>query len=168
MAHRSRNPRRAKALRCYTVAEAAELYGVHRNTVRNWQANGLESVDDSRPTLFHGTALNAFHQRARSAGKKRCGPGEIFCLSCREPRPPALGMVDYMPTTATLGTLTGLCAVCGNIMGQKVNGSRLAAFSAQLGLPFGPAPAPLVKSSASHLDCDLAPEVNGHEVELRK
>jgi hypothetical protein len=46
------NPRLAKSLRTYDVAEAARLYGCHCNTVRHWFKLGLRPIDDSRPMLI--------------------------------------------------------------------------------------------------------------------
>jgi hypothetical protein len=168
MVARCRNPRLAKWLRCYNVAEAAELYGVHRNTIRHWQASGLVPIDNSRPALFHGTVLNAFHLKARKAARKSCGPGEMYCLACRGPRRPALNMVDYVPSTDTVGTLTGICPDCGNVMQQKVGDRRLEKFRHHATETARPGHVSLEKSSEPHLDCDLESEVNGHETEPHK
>jgi hypothetical protein len=43
------NPRLAKIHRSYTVEESATLFGVHRNTVREWVRRGLPTSDRKRP-----------------------------------------------------------------------------------------------------------------------
>jgi hypothetical protein len=144
MATRRRNPRQAKRLRCYTLAETADLYSVHRNTVRLWQANGLQPIDGGRPAMFHGSELNRFHKQRRLAGRQTCGDGEVFCLSCRAPRRPALGIADYTPVNSKVGTLSAICPDCDRLMTQRVNAARLARFSASVEVTTRPAPEPLV------------------------
>ena len=134
MAKRRHIPRVAKSLRCYTIIEAADLYGVHRKTVRHWLNTGLSPLDAGRPILIHGRELNRFHGARRSSGKKNCGPGELFCLGCRRPRQPALDMVDFVPLRESIGTLSAICPTCGSMMTQKVNAERLARFSSELAL----------------------------------
>jgi transposase-like protein len=51
MAHRRFNPRIAKSHRTYTVEEVAGTFGVHKNTVRRWVAEGLPVIDARRPML---------------------------------------------------------------------------------------------------------------------
>ena len=126
-----RRIRLAKIHRCYTVAEAAELYGCHRNTVRHWMRKGLEPIAPAKPFYFHGTTLNAFHDERRKAGKRPCQPGEIYCLPCREPKRPEGGLFDYNPITSTTGKVTAICPGCGRLMHQRVNRARLDAFEAQ-------------------------------------
>lgn len=36
----------------YSSSELAACCGVHKNTVRNWQRDGLEPNDEARPVLF--------------------------------------------------------------------------------------------------------------------
>ena len=143
MANRRPNPRQAKSLLCYSIAATADLYGVHRNTVRNWLANGLRPIDDARPTLFRGAELNRFHKARRGAGKQVCGPGEMFCFGCRVPRRPAYDMADYVPMTDKVGTLSGICPTCERMMAQRVNAARLASASTELDVSVRPAHRPL-------------------------
>ena len=60
MGYRNPNPRLAKIHRSYSVDDVSRLFKIHKNTVRNWLRQGLEPIDDQRPTLrskFHlGTA----------------------------------------------------------------------------------------------------------------
>lgn len=127
MSNRKRhpNPGLAKIHRNYTVEEVASLYGVHRNTVREWLKRGLPTSDDRRPMLILGADLVAFLKARRAKNKRACQPGEIYCVRCRVPRAPAGGMADYLPVTETLGNLIGICSTCETIIYRRVNLARL-------------------------------------------
>lgn len=137
MAQRLPNPRLAKIHRSYTVEEVARLYGVHRNTVRQWiKRDGLPVCDDGRPVLILGGELAAFLTRKRTRNKRPCKPGEIYCVRCRGPQSPALGMADFEPLTATGGNLIGLCPKCDGMMYRRVNRARLTTVAGNLEVRF--------------------------------
>ena len=60
MAARRVNPRAVKLHRSYSVPELAACFGVHKNTVRHWQRDGLKPIDGGRPLLFQGAVVRAF------------------------------------------------------------------------------------------------------------
>ena len=60
MGVRHPNHRLAKIHRNYTVDEVANLFAVHRNTVRQWIKSGLPTTDSRRPLLILGRDLVAF------------------------------------------------------------------------------------------------------------
>jgi hypothetical protein len=103
-------------------------YACHRNTVRHWLGSGLEAIDDSRPTLVRGDALNAFHLKRRLDAKRPCGLGQIYCPPCGAPKRPADDMVDVVRISEKLWKVTGLCPTCGRAITQRVGTKRLAAF----------------------------------------
>ena len=94
MGSRNYNHRLVKIHRTYTVEEMATLLVVHKNTVRQWLENGLATIDRRRPILVHGAALVAFLKQRRTSAKSPCQPGELYCLRCRAPTPPAGSIVD--------------------------------------------------------------------------
>jgi hypothetical protein len=120
------NLRLIKQHRCYTVTEASRLLGVHKNTIRSWQRAGLDPIDKSRPVMFSGKTLRAFHAGRRKAAKQPCPPGTMYCFSCHTPRLPALGMVDYTPRNSVGGNLRALCVVCDTIMNRRAAFATLA------------------------------------------
>lgn len=132
MGSRRHNPRRAKRHFSYSLAEVAELYGVHRQTVRHWLKNGLKPLDSSWPILVHGEELNRFHGEGRAARKRQCGPSELYCLGCKEPSEPWGLLVDYLPGPGPTGVVVGICPACDCQMRQNVNVERLARLKAKL------------------------------------
>jgi hypothetical protein len=128
MKRRNRRPdrRRVKALRSYTIDEAARILEVHRNTVRHWIKAGLSVIDEKRPIVILGSALGAFLVQRRQAARQRCQAGQMFCLKCRKPQEPAGRMADFVPSSATLGALVGICPTCNRLMYRRVSLARLA------------------------------------------
>lgn len=149
------NPNRAKTHRNYTVGEAAEVFGVHKNTVRQWIKAGLPVCDDRRPTLILGCELRSFHQSRRRSRKQRCGPDEMFCPSCRVPRRPAGEMADYIPESPTRGRLAGLCPSCNSMMNRYVGRAGLARIKAHLDVSIPTAAEHIGDSSEFPLNSDL-------------
>ena len=134
MTARSRTPdaRGIKSRCTYTIYEAAEALRVHRNTVRNWLKEGLPSLNDKRPILIVGRDLKVFLASRRKARRRPCKEGEIFCIKCRSPKAPALGMADYIPISTTLGSLIGLCPDCGTVINRWTSLQRLQEIRGQL------------------------------------
>jgi hypothetical protein len=126
------NPRLVKMHRSYTVEETARLLGKHKNTVRAWIKQGLQPIDERKPTLFHGLELVRFLQNRRMSGKRPCPPGHMYCLKCRSPKRPAARMVDYLPITDTSGNLRALCPDCGRFMHRRAAFAKLKIVGAGL------------------------------------
>ena len=136
MGKRHPNPQRVKIHRNYTVEEAACLLDMHKNTVWRWIKQGLPVIDDRRPMLILGPDLSAFLQAKRTKNKQPCKPGEMYCLRCRAPKPPALNMAEYQPKTESLGNLFGICPDCGAGMNRNVNPAKMEQIRGQLEITF--------------------------------
>jgi hypothetical protein len=132
MSRRRPNPRLAKIHRNYTVDEVATLFGVHKNSVRNWVKGGLPTNDGRRPMLILGRDLVAFLQAKRVKNKRPCQPGEIYCVRCRSVQKPAGAMADYQPLTPDSGNLIGICPVCESMMYRRTSFTQLTQFGANL------------------------------------
>src|SRR3989344_4326620 len=155
MGTRHPNPRLAKIHRNYTAEEIASLYGIHRNTVREWIKRGLSISDDKRPILILGRDLAAFLQAKRVKNKQPCQPGELYCVRCRLPKAPAGGMVDYQPVTETLGNLIAICPDCGSIMNRRVSLAKLEQIRGQMDITMPQALRHIRESAHPSVNSDL-------------
>jgi hypothetical protein len=126
VAPRRLNPNLVKRHRTYTAGELATRLGVHKNTVRHWHRDGLRPIDEGRPALFHGEMVRAFLAQRNGSRKRPCPPGAFYCFRCREPRRPALGMVDYIEARQGTGNLRALCETCGTVMHRRARRSTLS------------------------------------------
>jgi hypothetical protein len=103
------------------VDEVADLFGKHKNTVRNWVKNGLAVIDDKRPMLILGHDLVAFIKKRRIKNKQSCKPGELYCVRCRLPKSPAENMAELTLVTEKIGNLIAICPDCNSIMNRCVS-----------------------------------------------
>jgi hypothetical protein len=154
MARTRFNPQRVKIHFSYTVEDIARMLGVHKNTVRAWLKAGLEAIDDRRPVMVQGRVLRAFLERKRTVNRSRCPPGTLYCVKCRAPRPPALGMVDFIPLRPSSGYLRALCETCATLMHLAANRARLGALMPNLEVRITEPDARLMGSGAPSLNCD--------------
>jgi len=125
MRKRHPNPKLVKIHRSYTVDEIADLYRIHKCTVRAWIKAGLPTIDGKRPMLVRGRDLEEFLRVRRAKNKRPCQPGELYCVKCRAPRTPAGLLADYVPVTAKFGNLAGICPECNSMMYRRVSLARI-------------------------------------------
>jgi hypothetical protein len=64
MPKRRPNPKLVKIHRSYTVEEIGRIYGLHKNTVREWVKAGLPTCDSKCPMLILGREPTAFSSNA--------------------------------------------------------------------------------------------------------
>ena len=153
---RRANFRRVKSHSVYTVAEAAEVLGVHKGTVRRWiRDDGLPAVTDRKPVLIDGSDLRQFLETRYRAARKKLDSGEFFCFGCRDRRSPDGGLVDYRPRTIDLGMLTGLCPCCGTEMHRAFRKADLGRLPKDLEVAFPMAEMRLSGSAPPTLNVDL-------------
>jgi len=159
VAARRANPQRVKLHRSYSVPELVACLGVHKNTVRHWQRNGLEPIDASRPALFQGAIVRVFLAKRNASRKRPCPPGQLYCFRCREPRPPALGMLDYMAATPVSGNLRALCGDCDAMMHRRIRRADLPAKMPGLEIQIRQAPPRISSRSSPPYNCDSGRQV---------
>ncbi len=140
------SPQRVKRHQVYTVWEAANAVGVHRQTVIRWiKDKGLSADTSQRPWLIEGSEFKVFLEERRSHGKCRLRPGQIYCLPCRGPKSPDGRMADFHLKTPTTGTLIGICPDCGRLMYRIIRRSDLDQISAHLDITISKAVPRLVE-----------------------
>ena len=129
---------------------------MHKNSVRYWQRDGLKPIESGRPLLFQGAVVRAF-LTARNASRKRpCPPGMLYCFRCREPRSPALGMVDFVSINAQKsGNIRAICGTCETVMHRRASKAALASIMPGCDVQYGEAPPRLKGSSPPSLNCEL-------------
>ena len=117
------NRRHLKRHRAYTVHEIAELLRVHKNTVRGWSRP--PTTDDRRPALVLGSDLIAFLTARRASKRRRCGPGQFYCLRCRQPRRPINDKAEYRPFGRSFGNVGATCEACKGRVWRRVSWGRI-------------------------------------------
>jgi hypothetical protein len=136
MRKRHPNHRLVKIHRSYTVEEIAKLFVIHKNTVRRWIKDGLATSDNKRPMLILGHVLVAFLQGRRVKNKQTCKPGELYCVRCRAPKPPAGDMAEYFPITEKFGNLIGICPDCDAFMNRHVSLAKIGQVRGRMDITF--------------------------------
>ena len=153
MAARRINPRAVKLHRSYSVPELAACFGVHKNTVRHWQRDGLVALE-GRPILFAGETVRSFLTKRNAARKRPCAPGTLYCFRCRGARAPAGRMVDYVPISAVSGNVRAICETCDTIMHRRARKALLATIMPGCDVQIAQAPPRLKGSPFPSLNCD--------------
>lgn len=149
------NPNRVKLHRSYSVEELARCLDVHKNTVRHWQAKGLMPIDNGRPVLFQGAAVRDFLTKRNSSRKTPCSPGTLYCFRYREPRAPALGMVDFVPMRPGSGNLRAICECCETVMHRRVREADIAKVMPGCAVQFAQGQPSLSGQTTPSLNCDF-------------
>lgn len=81
----------------YNVEDLMHLYGVTRNTISNWVAEGLCRSDNLTPHVFNGAEVKRFHEAKRLASKATLRIGQFKCFKCKERIFPDLSSLDLYP-----------------------------------------------------------------------
>ena len=163
MGSRHPNPRLGQIHRKYSVEDIARLFGIHKNTVRNWLKQGLATIDDRRPMLVLGQELSRFLQQRRQKAKQSCGPGRIYCIACRAPKVPAGKMAECTPTAPLAGNLCGICPDCHRLIYRRVNLAKIDAVRSDLEITLTQPRSRIGESAVPSVNCDSSQKANAHE-----
>lgn len=125
MASRRVNPNAVKIHWNYTLGELALCLRVHKNTIRNWRAEGLEPIDNGRSVLFHGARVRDFLTERNRRRKRPCSPDTLYCFRCREPRRAAARSLVFHESSGTSVNLAAACEVCGTTMHRRIRQTAL-------------------------------------------
>ena len=119
---------KVKKDRHYTYEEAADLLRLTSHTVRSWRPKGLSVMDSRKPHLILGEALIEYVERNKTKRSLQLCVDQMLCFTCKAPRRPLGGLVDYVPFTDTRGRLVGLCEVCEGSVQKFATKARLHEF----------------------------------------
>jgi hypothetical protein len=163
MKRRHPNYRLVKIHRSYTVEEIATLFGLHKNTVRQWVKDGLATVDNKRPMLILGLVLMDFLKARRTKNKQKCKPGELYCVRCRSPKRPAGDMADYVSLTDKIGNLVAICPDCDAIMNRHVNLAKIDQVRGKIDISFPEAYRHIIDRANPAVNSDFDKGKSDHE-----
>lgn len=155
MKRRHPNYRLVKCRRNYTVEETARLFGIHKNTVRNWLSHGLPAITDQRPILILGEDLIHFLKLKRKKNRQPLQPGEMYCLKCRIPVRPAGGIAEIIDDQETSANLRGICPSCESLIHRRVSLARFDAVIGNLEVMPRPAEQHIRGRTELSLHCDF-------------
>lgn len=134
------SPGRVKTHLVYNVWEAADLLGLHRQTVLRWiKIEQLPIDSSSKPWLIQGRDLKAFLRSRRKSRKRPCKFNEIYCLPCHSAKEPAGKMVEYSQKTLTTGTLAGICPDCTRLIHRFIKRDQLTKIQLHLDVTYSKA-----------------------------
>jgi|GEM_PF-312841 len=127
------SPNRIKTHYVYTVWEAAQALGRHRQTVIRWiKDKGLVADRSKVPWLIQGKDLKQFLGHHRAKSKTKLALHHLFCLGCRAPQEPDGKFAEYTQASPTTGMLKALCPACGSIINKVVRRADLEAIRAKI------------------------------------
>lgn len=153
------NWRAVKRHRSYTVDELARALGVAKGTVRRWLKAGLVHLADQKPTLILGSDALDF-RAAQKPRKQKCGPDELYCVKCRQPRVPFGSEVEVVPLNAGAVLLRGLCPVCTTLMHRRASAAQLSGIEQHLEVSNPMALSSLMDTSRPPSDVHLQKELH--------
>lgn len=160
MAKQLYNPRKAKIHRSYTLDEVAKLYDVHKNTVRNWIKQGLPILDNRKPFMVLGSALNSFHAERRKKLKQPCNTNQIYCMRCRIPQIPKSKQVSCKSVGHNTANLVGICPACSSLMYRRVSLRKFEQFKAVWDIKVPQGNQHIVNTGHPPVNCELKIQEN--------
>jgi len=120
---------RIKKNQAYNVEELADVVGVTQATVRNWIKAGMPVLDGKRPLYIMGFQAQGFLRNRTAKAKRPLASGEFYCFGCKARRMPYGLMADFVPSSATSGSLSALCECCQRQVYRSISLDQKAKFS---------------------------------------
>ncbi|KMK68599.1 helix-turn-helix domain-containing protein [Puniceibacterium sp. IMCC21224] len=158
------SPNRIKTHQIYTIWEAAEALGRHRQTVIRWIKDKGLIADQSRvPWLIRGADLKDFLGHRRAKVRTRLALHHLYCLGCKEPQEPDGKFAEYSQQTATTGMLKALCPACGCILNKVVKRADLEVIRAKIEVAVQQANPRLVSLLDPRSNDTSTPEASTHD-----
>lgn len=153
---------RVKKHLIYTVWEASNILGCHRQTVIRWGDKGLLIDKSQKPWLIEGRDLKAFLGARQASVRCKLALHHCYCLGCKDPREPDGKFADYIQQTPESGRLTALCPECGSLMNKVVRRADLEAIRAKIEVTIQKASPRLVSLETPHSNVTFTNEAETH------
>lgn len=119
------DPTKARRHWYYTRKQLCELFDVCDTTITNWKRAGLEAIDEGRPDVFHGSAVELIHARLRWGDRRDPKDGKLFCCSCRRFMPLVDGRIDLRLNELRQNRLSGHCIKCDRSLWTYASASQV-------------------------------------------
>ena len=109
----------------YTVKDVADVYGVDESTVHRWhREEGLISIDERTPIMFHFNTLKQFSDHKNASRKMKAGnEGDFPCLGCFLKRRAFENKIVLSKRNDKLWHAKAICSSCGSKMNMGVPAS---------------------------------------------
>ena len=157
------SPNKIKTHNIYSVWEAAEALGLHRQTIVRWiNDKGLIADKSSKPWLIDGRDLKAFLGLRRQKVRVKLALHHIYCVGCKSAQEPAGKFADYTQQTPTTGMLSALCPTCECVINKVVRRADLEAIRAKIEVTIQQANPRLVSLSDAPLNVTFSQESQTH------
>lgn len=154
------SPNRIKTHYVYTVWEAAQALGRHRQTIIRWIKHDSLVADRSKvPWLIQGKDLKTFLGHRRAKSKTKLALHHLFCFGCKTPQEPDGKFAEYTQATPTTGMLKAFCPACSCILNKVIRRSDLEAIRAKIEVTVQQANPRIVSLPAPPLNDTSAREV---------
>ena len=153
---------RIKTHRIYSIFEAADALGCHRQTVIRWIKNGLVANKAQKPWLIEGRVLREFLGERQAQAKQKLALDHFYCLGCKSPQAADGKIADYCHLSPTSGQLSALCPSCENIIYKIVKRDDLEAIRTKISVTIQQADPRLVSFSEPLLKVTSANREKAH------
>lgn len=158
------SPNLVKTHYVYSVWEAGQALGRHRQTIVRWiKDKGLIADRSKVPWLIEGKDLKQFLGQQRAKCKTKLALHNLLCLGCKTPQEPDGKFAEYTQVSPTTGMLKALCPSCGNVINKVVRRTDLEAIRAKIEVSVQQANPRLVSLSDAHLNDTSTMEAQTHD-----
>jgi integrase/recombinase XerD len=110
----------------YTAKEIAAIYGIDESVVHRWhREEGLISIDDKTPAIYHFETIRQFLDHKNNSRKMKVGnEGDFPCFKCKLKRRAFEDKIVLVKRNDKLWNAKARCFYCGSKMNMGVPASE--------------------------------------------
>ena len=128
-----------------------------RPRTKGTRTSAIRSASPAR-SRDQGARVRTQASRTCCGGKRPSPPGHLYCFKCREPKPPAEGVVIVQAISDKVSNISAVCPTCGGTMYRRASNHRLKEFEANSGGPLPKAVPRIGETTDPSLNCDFNEE----------